>query len=64
MEASITNSKASKFTDIFISIFATLNGISNKVILEQHIIEIARVSADITNKVTDFRSNILIRMLD
>ena len=57
VEASISNSKASKLPGVSIRVSAALNGGRDKPKLEQFLVKEASMSAQISNEVADLRSD-------
>ena len=64
MEACIADSKAGKFASVSVRILAALNSSLNQSVLEKFLIEVASVTAQISNQVTDFGSNTRVIMAD
>ena len=64
VEASVAHSEASKLSSVSVRILTARNGSLNKSMLEQLLIEVASMSAQITNQVADFGPNTGIFMAD
>ena len=64
VEASVAHSEESKLSSVSVRILTARNGSLNKSMLEQLLIEVASMSAQITNQVADFGPNTGIFMTD
>lgn len=64
VESSVSNCKASKFPSVSIRISARLNCSRNKPEVEELFVEVASVSAKVTDQVAHFRSDGRIGMHD